>query len=472
MPHFAVIAPPFTSHVRALAALAEQLLQRGHRVSWIAQADVQAVLPVSAENSGISGGSIAFHAVGNTSHPPGSLVQIVARAANPGGPLGLRRVIADVAALTDMLCREAPAVLKTIRADAIIADQMEAAGGLVAESLGLPLISVACALPVNRDPRVPLPVMPWGFAKDLRGEQLNEGSTRVYDWLMQPHARVIARHAAAFGLKNKQTIADCLSPLAQISQTTASFDFARNPAFLPPHFHHVGPLRPPPQAQAPLDLLTDPARPFVFASLGTLQGGRFGLFKRMAKACRALDMQLLLAHCNQLNPAQAQALKKAGATWVTGFAPQIAAVARADIVMTHAGLNTVMDALAAGKPMLALPIAFDQPGVAARVVHGGAGLRLLPPLASSAAIGKALQRLLHEKSFAESAQTLGADVQTAGGVSLAADITEAAAVGRKPVLAKSLAGSQSPAAPRASANANANAYANGNTINGVADHGA
>ena len=65
------------------------------------------------------------------------------------------------------------------------------------EALGLPFISVACALPVNREPRVPLPVMPWGFASDERGEQLNEGSTRVYDWLMPPHARVIRRQAAA-----------------------------------------------------------------------------------------------------------------------------------------------------------------------------------------------------------------------------------------------------------------------------------
>ena len=36
---------------------------------------------------------------------------------------------------------------------------------------------------------------------------------------------------------------------------------------------------------------------------------------------------------------------RAGATWVTGFAPQRAALARADAVVSHAGLNTALDAL-------------------------------------------------------------------------------------------------------------------------------
>ena len=415
MAHFTIIAPPFTSHVRALVALACGLMDKGHRISWVHQADVQPLL---------GDGRIAFHAVGAQSHPVGSLTRTVARAANPGGPLGMRRVIADVAASTDMLCREAPALLRALGTDVVIADQMEAAGGLVASGLGIPFVSVACALPVNRELRLPLPVMPWRYAVDARGEQLNEGSARVYDWLMQPHARVIAHHAQAFGIDARTTLADCLSPLAQISQTTTSFDFPR--IGLPAHFHTVGPLRPPLQQEPTLNLPTDDAKPFVFASLGTLQGGRFGLFKRIARACRALDAQLLLAHCDCLNAVQAEALRRAGATWVTGFAPQRAALARADVVVSHAGLNTVLDAMAAGKPVLALPIAFDQPGVAARLVRAGAGLRLLPALASAARTERSLRRLLDEPAFAQRARVLGADVAVSGGVPKAVEIIEAA----------------------------------------------
>ena len=128
MTHFAFVAPPFPSHVRALEALADALAARGHRITWVQQHDVRALL----------GGAHGFHAVGARTHPPGTLAALIGRAARPGGPLGLRRVIADVAQATDMLCREAPAVLRAIGAEAVVADQMEAAGGLVAEALGLP----------------------------------------------------------------------------------------------------------------------------------------------------------------------------------------------------------------------------------------------------------------------------------------------------------------------------------------------
>jgi zeaxanthin glucosyltransferase len=320
-----------------------------------------------------------------------------------------------------MLCREAPAVLRELGVDALLADQMEAAGGLLAEHLQLPYVSVACALPVNREPRLPLPVMPWGYADSPRGENLNRGSSQVYDLLMRPHARVIAEHAARFGLAPRQALHECLSPYAQISQTSAAFDFPRLQA--PAHFHAVGPLRTA-QAEAPLQIPLSARRPFVFASLGTLQGGRFGLFQRIARACAEQDVQLLLAHCGGLNTVQERVLERQGATWVTDFAPQRAALARADAVITHAGLNTVMDAFAAGVPMLAIPIAFDQPGVAARVLHAGAGLRLFPQLASRASLGRSLRQLLDEPRFAANAARVGAGLAQAGGVERAADIVE------------------------------------------------
>ncbi|TYP63694.1 glycosyltransferase [Stutzerimonas stutzeri] len=423
MTHFAVIGPAFHSHVRAMEAVACELLVRGHRVTVVQQADVAAMLRDPR---------LGFAQVGAGSHPPGSLQAVIDRAARPGGPWGIRRVIADMASATDMVCREAPAVLRAIGADCIIADQMEPAGGLVAEHLGLPFVSVACALPVNREALVPLPVMPWRYRATPWGEQLNLHSSGVYDRAMQAHAAVIARHAAAFGLPRRQRLDECLSPLLQLSQTTPGFDFPRTA--LPEHFHGIGPLRSALSDEPPLDIPVAPGRPFVFASLGTLQGDRFGLFRRIAAACRELDLQLLIAHCGRLDASQERRLLKAGASWVTDFAPQRAVLARADAVITHAGLNTVLDALEAGVPSLALPIAFDQPGVAARVVHAGVGLKLDPRLASRRRIVQGLRRLLREPGFAERATELGAEVRTAGGAPRAAQLIEAALDAEAPAL--------------------------------------
>ncbi|MFL6587477.1 MAG: glycosyltransferase [Luteimonas sp.] len=424
MTRFAFVTPAFPSHMRALQSVARELVERGHTATFFHQSDAAALLDAPG---------IGFEAVGAATHPAGSLAGTLQRAARPGGPRGLRRVIQDVASATDMLCRALPDALSRVGVDAVVSDQMEAAGGLVAEALGLPYVSVACALPVNREPGVPLPVMPWRFADDARARQRYAGSRRVYDHLMAPHAHVIAHHAAVFGLTPREALHDCLSPYAQISQTVADFEFPRRD--LPAHFHHVGPLRdraPDP----PLEIALSQDRPVVFASLGTLQGQRLSVFRRVARACRRLDVQLVIAHCGGLTEAQARSLEAPGAVWVTDFAPQRAMLARADAVVSHAGLNTVLDACAAGTPILALPIAFDQPGVAARVVHAGAGLKASARWATAKQLQRGLAQLLEDPGFRLRAEALGASVAAAGGAARAADIVELAAATARPVLGR------------------------------------
>jgi len=416
--HFGVIAPAFYSHFSALSALSLALHARGHRITFLQRPDAAAYL---------NDDRLGFHALGAASHPPGSLAQSLRRAADPGSPLGLRRVIDDMAGTTTMLCRELPAAFEDLRIDAVLGDQMEAAGGLVAEALGLPFISVACALPVNREAGIPLPVMPFDYAVGERALHMAEGSTRVYDWMMTPHRRAIEAETRRLGIPVRGALHECLSPIAQISQTVAAFDFPRKQ--LPPGFHHVGPLRAAShQAPARIEALPAivPDRPFIFASLGTLQGHRFDLFKRIAKACRQLDAQLLIAHCGGLDARQAAALETIGSTWVCAFAPQEAALARADAVVSHAGLNTAMDAVASNTPILALPIAFDQPGVAARIRHAGVGLSASPRFANATQLAQRLRRLLDEPGFKERCAWLAGSIRQAGGSERAASIVEQA----------------------------------------------
>ena len=441
MAHFGVVAPAFYSHFNALSALAVELIERGHRVTFLHRPDAA---------GWVTDPRIGFHALGADRYPVGSLAATLKLAANPGSPLGLRKVIVDMADTTDMLCRELPAALQALRIDALLGDQMEAAAGLVAEAVGMPFVSVACALPVNREPGVPLPVMPFEFGASERSLQMYEGSTRVYDWLMTPHRKVIERQARSLGIPARGMMHECLSPLAQISQTTAGFDFPRRQ--LPANFHHVGPLRHAAAAMATSSAASsalpsapqgtpatgpriDPMpaiagdQPFIFASLGTLQGQRFALFKRIAHACRSLNVQLLVAHCGGLNRRQAQAIERAGApgaTTVCAFAPQQAVLARADAVVSHAGLNTAMDAIAARTPILALPIAFDQPGVAARVCHAGIGLRASARFAGDSTLATHLRRLLDEPGYGQRLAILAEELSQAGGTPRAADIVEAA----------------------------------------------
>lgn len=413
MSHFGVVAPPLPSHYRVLQCLAGALIARGHRVTFIQQVEAARWLNLP---------EVGFHAIGHHSHPVGSLDRTLRLAALPAGPFGLRRLIEDMSRSTDMLCRELPSALTKLGIDALICDQMEASGGLVAEALGLPYVSVACALPVNREPGLPLPVMPMDYRQGEQAEKLYEGSTRVYDWIMGPHRRIIGHHARRLGVPFRDGLHECLSPYAQISQTVTGFDFPRRQ--LPPHFYAVGPLRSQAELNRPLSLPVTPDRPLVFISLGTLLGQRFRLFQRIVRTCQKLHVQVLLAHCGGLNPRQAEALRQAGATWVTDFAPQHAALSRADAVICHGGWNTVLDALATRTPVLALPLAFDHHGAAARVVYAGTGLRASALLSRSKHLSQKLARLLHESAFRQRLEQLGHEVDTAGGTTAAADIVE------------------------------------------------
>jgi MGT family glycosyltransferase len=90
-------------------------------------------------------------------------------------------------------------------------------------------------------------------------------------------------------------------------------------------------------------------------------------------------------------------------------APHSEVLRHASAVVTHAGHGTVIKALAAGVPVVAMPLGRDQLDNAARVAHHGAGLRLKPK-AKPEAIAKAVRRVLDEPSFASNAERLAAAI--------------------------------------------------------------
>jgi MGT family glycosyltransferase len=98
----------------------------------------------------------------------------------------------------------------------------------------------------------------------------------------------------------------------------------------------------------------------------------------------------------------------ANVTVVEG-APHSEILRHAKVVVSHAGHGTVMKALAAGVPIVALPLGRDQLDNAARVAHHGAGVRLKPK-AKPEAIAKAVRRLLDEPSFSAAAERMAATI--------------------------------------------------------------
>ncbi len=409
MRHFAFIAPPLAGHFNPLLVLARELVKRGHRATFVNQADAASLLRDHQD--------VGFAPIGASSHPPGSLEARIQRMGRLSGPLGLRGMIKDVALFTDMICREAPRALREIGADAVIADQTEAGGGLVAEHLGLPFASTATALPINREETVPPPYVPWRYDPSERGLWWNRGGYRISDWLMGAVGDVVEQHALSFGLHPRRRTEDCFSTLAQLAQCVAAIDFPRQE--LPQHFHYLGPFRDGHEAEIDLP---DDGRPLIFCSFGTLQGSRANLFRKVAVACASLDVRLLIAHGGRLDPALARSLP--GDPIVTAFVPQRAVLGRAALAVTHAGFNTVLDALSYGVPMVAMPLAFEQPATAARLERAGVARVARPAWATAKHLAKEIRMVLDGPSYRSSAERIRSEIACAGGVSRAADILE------------------------------------------------
>ena len=110
-----------------------------------------------------------------------------------------------------------------------------------------------------------------------------------------------------------------MSPLAQISQQPAGFDFPRQS--LPTCFHYTGPFRvgTPERVPFPYERLT--GQPIIYASLGTLQNRLAGVFRVIAAACEGLGLQLVLSLGGGGNVDAYRDLS--GQTLVVEYAPQL-----------------------------------------------------------------------------------------------------------------------------------------------------
>lgn len=392
-------------HYRPLSFLAAELIARGHRVTFVHHPDAAPLVePVGA----------GFEPIGASEPPVSGWTRPMATIR---GLSGLGGTFGGMVRFTDMFCREGPDVLRRIGADAVLADQMEAGGALVAEHLGLPFASIAVTLPINRELGVPPPFVGWDYQAGEKGRKRNAGGWRVTDLLLRGVGRAIARNAAMLKLPERHRLEDCLSPTLQLTQLVAGIDFHRRE--LPAHFHYCGPFRAA-AAREPFALPQGDGRPLVYCSLGTLQGSRSGLFRKVAAACHSLDLRLLITTGGK---GSLRSEDLPGRPIVRDWVPQEAVLAQADMVVSHAGMNSVLDPLAVGLPMVLMPLAFEQGAVAARAEHAGVA-RMLSPRAPVRSLAAAIGEVRSEPRYRARAAALRAEIAASGGTARAAQLIE------------------------------------------------
>jgi len=138
-------------------------------------------------------------------------------------------------------------------------------------------------------------------------------------------------------------------------------------------------------------------KPLIYASMGTLQNRLAWVFAEIARASMGLDAQLVISLGGGKDPAQIGPLP--GNPLVVRYAPQLGLLARAALTITHPGLNTALESLSCGVPMVAIPVGNDQPAVAARVRWTGAGEMLPLERLRANRLTPLVERVLTQESY-------------------------------------------------------------------------
>ena len=407
MTHFGILCLSATGHINTMFPIGRELQKRGHRVAVLSAMEAKD----RAEAAGFD-----FHEVcpGPTKEEPTQ--------SERGGLANIQQTMQDFSDIAEMRLKVTPDVIRSQGINALLVDLSVFEGGTIADSLNIPYVTICCLLPFYRDASIPPVFTAWQYSSQWWAKLRNQLAYKLSDRLAKPVWQVIDRYRQRWQLPSYVGDNDIFSDLAIITRHIPEFEFPRE---LPPHFHFTGPFHPAAEQQTvdfPFEQLND--KPLIYASMGTLQNRNRSIFYEIATACTALDAQLVLSLGGGLKPEDLPDLD--GEPVVVGYAPQLELLKRAKLIITHAGLNTTLEALSYGVPMVAIPITDDQPAIAARIVWSGVGELLMPSQLSATRLEAKVHRVLTEPSYRLRAAQLQNAISATNGVEQASDIVEQA----------------------------------------------
>ena len=160
---------------------------------------------------------------------------------------------------------------------------------------------------------------------------------------------------------------------------------------------------------------------FTLGSSAVRTAGRF--YEESAEAARRLGRRavLLVGHDprNQPRGGLPEGVR------AFEYASYSALFPRSAAIVHQGGAGTTAQAMRAGRPMVVVPFAHDQPDHAARIVRRGLGVRVARDRYDAASAQAALERVLGDPAMAERAEAVGARVRAEHGAQAAADALEA-----------------------------------------------
>lgn len=297
-------------------------------------------------------------------------------------------------ALDEMVCRD----MRELMPDCIVADSMAVWGKAIALKLGIPFVSSTTIFAFNQHSAK---IMKQGIGDALgllfAMPKVNRHMKRLQD--------------AGYPIRSILDIIRNDDHTHTIVYTSPEFQPSAE-TFSPEHYRFVGP-----SVRQPSSVLEKTGEKLVYISMGTVNNDMVPLYKACIAAFSGTTYQVVISVGSLVDPESLGEIPENVAVFPQ--VDQIAVLEKADVFLTHCGMNSVSEALYFGVPLVMCPKTSEQRGVAERTRQLGAGILLERETPN--AIVQAVNRVLEDAAFRDNARKIAGGFRSCPGAAGAAE---------------------------------------------------
>jgi MGT family glycosyltransferase len=365
-------------------SLATELVQRGHQVRVLADPTIEA----SARSAGCT--FAPWHEAPHFNSRGEQTALIAALEAD--NPYRAFRAVKDYAGkgMTGRFARDVVSTVRDFPVDAILADGLP--GILIgAQATRRPTAALVAQAQVRPTPGLPLLRADWSPTQSFLGKARDKLAPRMASWLLTPtlpRLNAVVERYELLPLDHAFELFDRCSRV--LVMTSPSFDFSAPQ--LPENVRYVGPQLADPDWAAEAKWQREGSEPLVLVATSSAYQDQIDFLQRISQALATLHVKAVLTTGPAVDPEEIQAGPNIE---VLQASPHTRVLREASVVLTNAGHGTVLKSLAAGVPLVCIPMDRDQKDNTARVLRLDAGVRLnrqSTPAQIAAAVSEILER--------------------------------------------------------------------------------
>lgn len=376
-----VTSSPGVGHLLPLLPLAREARERGHEVL----VGVGAGLASTVASAGFEHAPVGLPTLGQAVAAVPELVGLTGRRR---AVVTFRRVFCE--AIATAIATDVLSLAERWRPDVIVHEDMDLGSGVAAERLGIPHATIQATA---WRPRM----------RDLAQEPM-DALRRQHG--LSPDPGLIGLYGAMFFTTRPASMRDPSAPLPGVTA-------------------ELRPIADDRLGQAD-DSTMDPfpapdGRPRIAITLGTVNADQVGLMRLLIDGAAAVGGHVVVAlgaDPSTLGPVPA-------GVDVRAYVPMSTLLQAADIVVFHGGSGTMLAALAAGRPMVIVPLAADQPDNADLCAAAGAARVLAADGLTIDAVRQSIEAVLTDPTFRQRAADIAAEITAMPGPDAALDRIEA-----------------------------------------------